>query len=170
MIRRLLYNAWAIGVLATAIPPMFAQSPVSDVDAVLNDLHDAAAKGDFKRYFSHFVEGAVFLGTDPSERWSLSQFQAYARDKSGWKYVPKQRFVFLSADKTVAWFDERLDSPKYHDMRGTGVLVKSGKTWKLAQYSLSKPIPNGLFPRVVDLIEAQQGTQSSGQKAPGVRQ
>jgi hypothetical protein len=47
-------------------------------------------------------------------------------------------------------------------MRGTGVLVKSGKTWKIAQYNLCKPIPNELFTRIVEMIEA---TKNSDPKA-----
>jgi hypothetical protein len=130
---------------------------VPQVDAVLNDLHDAASKGDYNRYFSHFAEDAVFLGTDPAERWTTSQFRVYAKpafELGGWTYIPVDRHVFLSKERQVAWFDERLDSKKYGSMRGTGVLVKSGTTWKLTQYNLLKPIPNNLFVKIVGMIEA----------------
>ena len=130
------------GLAAVLIQGSFAQSGVPEVDAVLNDLHDAASKADFNRYFSHFTEGAVFLGTDPSERWPISEFRAYAKLRfergDGWTYVPKERHVSLSDDGNVAWFDEMTESKKYGNMRGTGVLVKSGKTWKVAQYNLLK--------------------------------
>lgn len=129
------------------------QSQVPEIDAVLNDLHDAASKADYNRYFSHFSEQAIFLGTDNSERWTTPQFRDYAKDRFGWTYIPQQRCVFLSPDKSVAWFDETLESPKYHDMRGTGVLVKSGNAWKLTQYNLVKPIPNAVFTDVVAMGE-----------------
>src|SRR5262245_65773011 len=51
---------------------------VMSVDTVLDGLHDAAAKADEKRYFDHFAPGAVFLGTDARERWTLEEFRAYA--------------------------------------------------------------------------------------------
>jgi hypothetical protein len=153
MINRSLCRAWILAVMAAAaIGGAFAQSRVPEVDAVLNDLHAAASAANFDRYFSHFAPNAVFLGTDPAERWTTPEFMAYARKRFGWTYVPKQRHIFLSGDKSVAWFDETLESPKYGLMRGTGVLVRSGATWKLAQYNLEKPIPNALFPRVVQEI------------------
>ena len=149
-----------IAVVAVAtIPGVLAQSRVPEVDAVLNDFHDAAAKGDYNRYFSHFTEDAIFMGTDPSERWTTAQFRVYARpifERGGWTYIPGERHVFLSKDGQVAWFDEKLDSKKYGNMRGTGVLVKSGATWKLAQYNLLKPIPNDLFEKIVGMIEPQK--------------
>lgn len=159
--------AWTIVIfIVTLTPRVSAQSQVPEVDAVLNDLHDAASKADYNRYFSHFAEDAVFLGTDPSERWTTAEFRVYAKQRFGWTYIPKQRFVFLSEDKKVAWFDERLESPKYGDMRGTGVLVKSGRTWKLTQYNLLKPIPNDLFAGIVQTIETQRAAKSSDQRSP----
>jgi ketosteroid isomerase-like protein len=143
------------------------QAGVSEVDAALNDFHDAASNADFDRYFSHFADNAVFLGTDSTERWTTSQFRKYAKsgfEHGGWTYIPKERHVFLSEDGNVAWFDEKTysidkktDSKKYGEMRGTGVLIKSGKTWKLVQYSLLKPIPNDLFNSIVGMIEAPKG-------------
>ncbi len=135
---------------------------MAGVDAVLNDFHDAAAKGDFNRYFSHFTDDAVFLGTDASERWTTPEFRVYAKsafERGGWTYTPIKRNVFISKDGQVAWFDETLASKKYGGMRGTGVLVKSGTTWKVTQYNLLKPIPNDLFGKIVELIENQKASK-----------
>jgi ketosteroid isomerase-like protein len=163
MFYRFTGNILAIALLAAAtISCVSAQPQVAGVDAVLNDLHDAASKGDFIRYFSHFADDAVFLGTDASERWTTSEFRAYAKSRfehGGWTYTPIKRNVFLSKDGQVAWFDETVASKKYGNMRGTGVLVKSGTTWKLAQYNLLKPIPNDLFDKIVGLIETQRATK-----------
>jgi ketosteroid isomerase-like protein len=153
-------NILAIALLtAAAIPCAYAQSQLAGVDAVLNDFHDAAAKGDFNRYFSHFTDDAVFLGTDASERWTTSEFRAYAKsrfERGGWTYTPVKRNVFFSKDGQVAWFDETVASKKYGNMRGSGVLVKTGTTWKVAQYNLLKPIPNDLFDKVVGMIDDQK--------------
>lgn len=156
MFRKIAFNLFAIALISSAtVVCMPAQTQAAGVDAVLNDLHDAAAKGDFNRYFSHFTDDAVFLGTDASERWTTSEFRAYAKprfEKGGWAYTPVKRNVFFSKDGQVAWFDETVASKKYGNMRGTGVLVKSGVTWKLAQYNLLKPIPNDLFEKIVGII------------------
>src|SRR5438067_6674996 len=46
-----------------------AQSQAA-INQVLDDWHDAASKADEERYFGHFANGAVFLGTDATERRS----------------------------------------------------------------------------------------------------
>lgn len=124
--------------------------------AVLDDWHAAAAKADEKRYFSHFHRDAVFLGTDPSERWTVERFRAYARPffakGKAWTLVPRDRAVALSPDGTVAWIDEAVDSPKYGAGRGTGVLLKEGGVWTIVQYSYSVPIPNEKLDAALDLI------------------
>jgi len=169
MIKKSLNTAFVAAALAVVSIGAFAESRAPEVDAVLNDLHDAASKADYNRYFSHFTEDAVFLGTDPSERWSISEFRTYTKARfdrgNGWTYIPKERHVFLSKDGKVAWFDEKVESQKYGNMRGTGVLVRSGKAWKVAQYSLLKPIPNELFVRIVEMIEPQKASNNPAPKS-----
>jgi hypothetical protein len=123
---------------------------VASIDSTLNELHDAAAKADGRRYFSLFTDDGVFIGTDASERWTLKQFRAYAEARfskgTGWIYKPRSRHIVIAnvACKCVAWFDELLDSKNYGTSRGTGVLVKKNGSWKIAQYALTYPIPNDL--------------------------
>ncbi|MFM9996855.1 MAG: nuclear transport factor 2 family protein [Phycisphaerales bacterium] len=126
------------------------------IDAVLDDFHDAAAKADFDRYFSHWTSTSVFLGTDSWERWTGDEFKEFARphfDKGkGWTYTSRDRKVTLTADKTVAWFDEMLTNEKLGTCRGSGVLLKIGEDWKIAQYNLSVPIPNDIVEDVAKRI------------------
>ncbi len=126
------------------------------VSAVLDALHDAASKAQFDRYFGLFAENAVFLGTDAAERWSVADFKAYAKpifdQGRGWTYTPVERHVYLARDGQTAWFDERLENANLGETRGTGVLVKEGGTWKIAQYNLTIPIPNALAREVVRMI------------------
>lgn len=141
---------------------------------VLDEFHDAASKADGVRYFACFAPGGVFIGTDASERWTLDEFRAYAEPYfskgKGWTYVPRagRRHVDFSADGSVAWFDEILDNAKYGECRGTGVMVRVPPTgashaaggpgvWKVAQYSLSVPVPNDLMGDVVKLIREHAG-------------
>ena len=66
-----------------------------------------------------------------------------------------KRWMSLSADGKVAWFDEDLLSQGLGPVRGSGVLVRVGDTWKIAQYNLSVPIPNDRFDAVKRLIGPQ---------------
>ena len=129
------------------------------VDRVLNELHLAASAADAARYFALFAPDAVFLGTDPGERWTFEEFWAYARsnfeDGTGWTYEPRDRNVFLNDEESVAWFDEVLYNATYGICRGTGVLTRTGETWAISQYSLSIPVPNDLTRNVVNMIQAQ---------------
>ena len=50
----------------------------ASIVTVLDDFHDAAARADEPRYFDHFADDGVFLGTDATERWDVNAFRAYA--------------------------------------------------------------------------------------------
>src|SRR5262245_16848788 len=50
----------------------------AEVEALLDDWHNAAAQADEERYFAHLAEDAIFLGTDASEGWTKEEFRAYA--------------------------------------------------------------------------------------------
>jgi ketosteroid isomerase-like protein len=130
----------------------------AEVARTLDDWHDAAARADEARYFGHFAEGAVFLGTDGTERWTLPQFRAYAHPHfaagKAWAFRATRREVTFAAG--VAWFDEDLATPHLGPARGSGVLLRDGDgAWKIAQYNLSVPIPNERFADVRALIEGK---------------
>jgi uncharacterized protein (TIGR02246 family) len=129
------------------------------VAAVLDDWHAAAAAADEPRYFAHFAPGAVFLGTDGEERWSVEEFRRYAHPYfakgKAWSFKSVERHVSFSPDRSVAWFDERLDTPNLGPARGSGVLVSAAGSWKIAHYDLSVPIPNALMKEIKERIEEQ---------------
>ena len=143
-----------------AAPAKPAPTPKMAVNAVLDDLHDAASKADGARYFDHFLPDSVFLGTDATERWSKEQFQAYAKphfaEGRGWTYNPGERHVTFSPAADVAWFDESLTNAKYGECRGSGVLLKTDRGWKIAQYNLTVPVPNDLLEKVVEMIREKR--------------
>lgn len=130
----------------------------SAINAVVDDWHQAAAAADETRYFQHMSATAVFIGTDPTERWTKDAFQKWAHPYfakgKAWSFKPKQRLLTLHADGKVAWFDEMLDTPNLGLCRGSGVLVLEEKGWRIAQYNLSVPIANDLFPEVKKIIDA----------------
>jgi len=140
------------------LPAMISTATaVQTPEAVLDEWHLAAARADANAYFSLMAPGAVFLGTDATERWTKDEFRIWAEPyfKKGkaWTFKAVKRHVSYSSDGNTAWFDEDLDTPNLGPARGSGVLVKSGKTWRIVQYNLSVPIPNPLMKQVKKEIE-----------------
>src|SRR6266498_3700087 len=141
-------------VIAPAAP-----SGEAAVASILDDWHAAAAAADEARYFAHFAPDAVFLGTDATERWTVEGFRRYAHPYfakgRAWSFKAVERHVSYSPDRSVAWFDERLDTPNLGPARGSGVLVRIEGAWKIAHYDLSVPIPNALMKEFKQRIEEQ---------------
>jgi len=136
-----------------------AQAPAAaadraEVSAALDDFHDAAARADEARYFGHFAKDGVFLGTDATERWDVAAFRAYAHphfaNGKAWSFHAVRRAIAIAGG--AAWFDEDLATEKLGPARGSGVLVREGGAWKIAQYNLTIPIPNDRFAAVRGVI------------------
>jgi hypothetical protein len=131
--------------------PVIAQTPAAQVAAVLDDWHHAAATADEARYFGHFAPNGVFMGTDATERWNVTEFHEWAKPqfqrKAAWSFKPRDRHISFSPDGATAWFDEMLDTPNLGVCRGSGVLVRQSGAWKIAQYNLSVAIPNSIVYR-----------------------
>ncbi len=127
-------------------------------DAILDKWHHAAAEANFETYFKLMAKNAVYLGTDATERWTKKEFKAFAKpyfDKGqGWTFVPLKRNIMYSENKKLVWFDELLNSPHMGLVRGSGVLERVGKNWKIKHYVLSFAIPNEKAREVTQLKEA----------------
>lgn len=133
-------------------------NPAEEVSTVLDHFHRAAAEARFDDYFGLFAPDGVFIGTDASERWTVAEFQAYAKphfDRGrGWTYTKTARQVNVSADGQHASFDELLDNASLGVCRGTGVLRRVAGNWKIEQYHLTIPVPNALADEVVKRIRS----------------
>lgn len=132
----------------------------ADVQTVMNDWHNAAAVADFDRYFGHFADStSIFMGTDATERWTVSEFKAYSKphfDRGrAWNFTPLNRHVYISENGKAAWFDEELSTPNLGPSRGTGTLVLVDNKWKIAHYNLTVPIPNAIMDDVKTQIEKE---------------
>jgi len=125
-------------------------------DQVIDEWHAAAARGDRDGYLRSMAPDARFLGTDSTERWDLTQFTSYVNEHfepgNGWTFQPDERILQLSTSGTVAWFDERLASESYGELRGTGVLERIGEAWRVAHYSMTFTVPNDVAADVVDAV------------------
>lgn len=130
---------------------------VAEAHRVLDDWHDAAARGDRNRYLDHFGPTAIFMGTDASERWDLAGFTVYVDEHfkpgRGWEYTPSKRHVVLGPGKDVAWFDEALSTSWGSDVvRGTGALRRDDDTWRIVHYSMTFTIPNDVSGEVKAIV------------------
>ncbi len=124
----------------------FAQSITVELDSLLDQWYQAAATSNFKVYFDFMDEDFVFLGTDPSERWTKQEFASFCKPYfdagKGWYFKKIERTISLSKNGKMAWFDETIDT-WMNVCRGSGVLVKKKKEWKIIQYNLAVLIENG---------------------------
>jgi len=142
--------------------PAIAQSvskEKTDVNSMLNMLHDSASRGDWDVYFGLYTDSSIFHGTDATERWTKSDFKGYAAGSDGWTYSMTERHIFISEDRKTAWFDELLENENLGLTRGTGVLIKEEGTWKFSQYNLTIPVPNELAREFVATIRALPETE-----------
>jgi len=129
------------------------QTDIAAINKVLDDYHQAAANGEWDTYFDLLSDDAVFIGTDAGERWVKQEFRQYSSGSNGWVYTPQQRNVNITPDGLSAWFDEALLSQSYGSSRGTGVLMLTAVGWKISQYHLTLPIPNGIVRGITDQIK-----------------
>ena len=115
------------------------------VNSTLDAWHKAASEANYNAYFSLMTEDAIFIGTDATENWNKKDFQAYAKphfDKGkAWSFTALERHIYFDKTGKAAWFDELLNT-QMKICRGSGVLVKIGKEWKIKHYVLSMTIPN----------------------------
>lgn len=137
-----------------------------EVNAMLDNWHEAASQANFEEYFSYFQgDSSIFMGTDATERWTVAEFKPWSKpyfDRgSAWSFDPVERHVYFSNNGNISWFDEVLDTPNLGPARGTGVLIREGEDWKIAHYNLSIPIPNAIVDTVVRQVE-QALQDSSG--------
>jgi hypothetical protein len=133
-----------------------ADQPVAELNAFMDKWHQAAAKADMEGYFAETTDDFIFLGTDPTERWDKEQFKAFCKpyfDKGqGWEFTSTERNWVFSSNNKIAWFDEKLDT-WMQECRGSGIMVREGKKWKLAYYNLTVLIEND---KIQDFIELRK--------------
>lgn len=117
----------------------------ASINVTVDAWHRAAAEANYNAYFSLMADDAVFIGTDATENWNKTAFQAYAKphfDKGkAWNFNVLERHIYFDKTGKTAWFDELLNT-QMKICRGSGVLVKIGQEWKIKQYVLSMTIPN----------------------------
>jgi len=134
----------------------FAQNEENEINNLMDNWHKAAAKADTIVYFNSMDDNAVYIGTDATERWTKQEFYKYAipyfRKGKAWDFKPIERKVYFSNDQKFAWFNETLDT-WMGVCRSSGVLTKTGNSWKIKQYHLSVAVPNESIKDVIETIK-----------------
>lgn len=137
--------------------PAFSQNKQQEkqVDQFITDWHDAAGQADSDAYFGAIDKDGIYIGTDKTERWTKQEFFDWSRKYfdagKAWSFVGKDRHIYFSKDGNTAWFDEVVNNGTTQ-WRGSGVLVKKKEAWKIMQYVLSVPVPNGVYKKVEGII------------------
>ena len=150
---------FSISAISCAQSVQAQQSVIDAINQVLDSYHAAAAIGDWDTYFDLMSEDGVFIGTDARERWTKPEFKNYSSGSDGWVYTPQQRNINITPDGASAWFDEALLSQSFGSSRGTGVLIRTSAGWKISQYHLTLPIPNGMVRDITDQIKEYEVQQ-----------
>ena len=116
-----------------------------NINETIDNWHKAAATANYETYFGLMTDDAIFIGTDATENWNKKAFQAYANPHfakgKARDLTALERNVFVDKSGKTAWFDELLNT-QMKICRGSGVLVKINKQWKIKHYVLSMTIPN----------------------------
>jgi len=133
----------------------------SEINAVINQWHKAAADAKYDDYFNLMTDDAVFIGTDATENWNRKEFETFSKphfDKGkAWTFYPLERNIYVDESNKIAWFDELLDT-SFKICRGSGVLEKINGNWKIKHYVLSITVPNE---NVKEVISAKDSIESS---------
>ena len=140
-------------LLLLIAPSIIADDQQTEIDALLDGLHQDAHEANFKTYFARYTSDAIFLGTDKTERWTIEEFKAYAQpafaDGNGWTYSVVERNWEGKGD--IRWFDETLFNERLGHCRGTGVVKKINNEWKILHYALTMLVPN----EIAEVVGAQ---------------
>lgn len=141
-------------VLIQRDTPVNTKEEKATINKLLDDWHVAAAKGDHNGYFGKIATDGIYIGTDMTENWDKKAFEAFSKpyfDRGkAWDFKPLERNIYFSKDGKTAWFDELLDT-WMKACRGSGVLEKEGKEWKIKHYVLSMTVPNDATDQVIPI-------------------
>ncbi len=117
----------------------------TNVNTLLDNWHKAASEANYEGYFSKMDSVSVFIGTDATENWTKKQFENFSKpyfDKGkAWSFKTLERNIYVNDARNFVWFDELLTT-WMGTCRGSGVLEKKDKIWKIKHYVLSIEIPN----------------------------
>ncbi len=136
------------------------KTSISELDSFMNKWHHAAATANEDIFFGMMDANGIYLGTDSSELWTSKELQEWAEPyfskDTAWAFTPISRhWYFSNITNNIVWFDELLKT-NMGICRGSGVLEKTEKIWKIKQYNLCLTIPNEIMQEVVNLSKSRK--------------
>jgi hypothetical protein len=143
-----------LSLLMIASISLFAQkADKTGINEFIDQWHQDAANVDREAYFDKIDEDGIFIGTDATEIWTKQEFYDWAEPQftnggKAWDFKAIDRNIYFGKKSNYVWFDELL-SFSGGTLRGSGVLVKTKKGWKISHYVLSLPVPNEKFRAVM---------------------
>ena len=144
----LLLGICIIGSCNTAPKSIDIDDEIDILNTFIDNWHHAAAIADENVFFGSLDSNAVYLGTDPQERWLKHEFMEwgikYFERDTAWAFTPYNRIWEFSEDLQYAWFDELLET-HMGICRGSGVVKRYKDEWKIKHYNLALTLPNELM-------------------------
>jgi len=150
-----------VSLLMIASFSLFAQTAEeTEINTFIDKWHQDAANVDREAYFDKIDTEGIFIGTDETEIWTKQEFYDWAEPQfvdggKAWDFKAIDRNIYFGQKSKYVWFDELL-SFSGGTLRGSGVLVKTKKGWKIVHYVLSLPVPNDKFKEVLKAMEAKE--------------
>ena len=133
-----------------------ASAQHQNIHQFIDRWHEAAAQANAELFFGSMSQNCIYIGTDASERWTKTEFVAFAKpyfDKGkAWDFKAKDRDLHLSPDGQYVWFSELL-ATWMGVCRGSGILRKTTDGWKIEQYHLSVTVPNEVIKDFINLVD-----------------
>lgn len=134
-----------------------AGSAEEKIQILADNWHQAATDADADRYFGLMAPEAIFIGTDASEHWTKSAFEAFARPYfekgKAWDFKVSDRHIYVSPDENTAYWDEQL-ATWMGPCRGTGIARRQRDgSWLVQHYTLSVAVPNEKIQEFIELVK-----------------
>ena len=127
----------------------------SEINELMDRWHRAAAVADEDVFFGSMTADGVYIGTDASERWTRDEMRVWSKKyfdgDAAWDFKPLSRNIQFSEDRSMAWFDELLDT-WMGTCRSSGVITNTDDGWKIKHYHLSIAVPNERVDGYLELI------------------
>ncbi|QTD38761.1 nuclear transport factor 2 family protein [Polaribacter batillariae] len=122
------------------------------INTILTNWHKAAATANFDNYFGALDSVSIYIGTAAEENWTKAQFANFSKpyfdSGKAWSFTALERNIYVNKTGNFVWFDELLNT-WMGTCRGSGVLEKTGDSWKIKHYVLSVTIPNNDIQKVI---------------------
>ncbi len=131
---------------------IYSQDIKENINIIVDQWHKDAAESNFDAYFGAMSNDGVFIGTDALENWTVSEFKEFSmpffEEKNTWDFKTLERNIYSNSGNNIVWFDELLDT-WMGICRGSGVLLRDKKDWKIVHYVLSIAVPNENIKEVI---------------------